>query len=70
MQYLVVVEETDTGFSAYSPDLAGCVASGGTRHEVEKNMRDALEFHIGGMRKEGMPLPLRKAYSTYMDVSK
>ena len=68
MQYLVVLEETDTGYSAYSPDLAGCVATGGTRHEVERNMREAIELHIEALRKQGVPLPQRKAYSTYMDI--
>jgi predicted RNase H-like HicB family nuclease len=46
MRYLIVVEPTETGFSAYSPDLPGCVATGRTREEVEDQMREAIEFHI------------------------
>lgn len=57
MKYLTVVEPTSTGFSAYSPDLPGCLATGGTREEVEKEMREAIEFHIDGMREEGYDVP-------------
>ncbi len=45
-RYLVIIEDTQTGFSAYSPDLPGCVATGSTRNEVEREMREAMEFHI------------------------
>ena len=50
MKYLIVIEETSTGFSAYSPDIDGCVATGATKEEVEKNMGEALEFHLEGLR--------------------
>lgn len=52
MKYLVVIEKTDTGFSAYSPDLPGCVATGTTREEVAKTMKEAMQFHVEGMRLE------------------
>lgn len=68
MKYLTVVEPTSTGFSAYSPDLPGCLATGGTREEVEKEMREAIEFHIDGMREEGYDVPPPRAYSTYVEV--
>lgn len=68
-RYLVVVERTDTGFSAYSPDLPGCVSTGGTREEVEANMREAIEFHIEGLRLEGYPVPEPSSESTYIDVA-
>ena len=48
-KYLVVVEQTKTGYSAYSPDLEGCVATGQTRDEVEREMQEAIEFHVDGM---------------------
>jgi predicted RNase H-like HicB family nuclease len=48
-RYLVVVEHTDTGFSAYSPDLPGCVSTGHNREEVEANMREAIEFHMASV---------------------
>ena len=67
-KYLVVIEKTVTGFSAYSPDLDGCIATGTTRQEVEKNMREAIEFHIEGMAREGIPVPEPKSDFTYVEV--
>lgn len=69
MKYLIVVEETSTGYSAYSPDLEGCVATGATRIEVERTMREAIEFHLNGLREEGYEVPKPRTYSTYMEVS-
>lgn len=68
-RYLVVVERTDTGYSAYSPDLPGCVSTGRTREEVRENMREAIEFHIEGLRLEGAPIPEPSSESTYVDVA-
>ncbi|MBI4481933.1 MAG: type II toxin-antitoxin system HicB family antitoxin [Acidobacteria bacterium] len=68
MRYLIVVEPTSTGFSAYSPDLPGCVATGRTREEVEQQMREAIEFHIDGLREDGYDVPPPKSYSTYVEV--
>ncbi len=68
-RYLAVVEHTATGFSAYSPDLPGCVGTGRTREEVEANMREAIEFHIEGLRLEGYPVPEPSSESTYIDVA-
>ena len=66
---LVVVERTQTGYSAYSPDLPGCISTGPTRSEVEANMREAIEFHIEGMRLEGLPVPEPSSESAYVDVA-
>ena len=52
MKYLIILEKTSTGYSAYSPDLPGCVSAGDTAEETEANMREAIEFHIEGMREE------------------
>jgi predicted RNase H-like HicB family nuclease len=68
MRYLVVVEETATGFSAYSPDLPGCVATGGTRDEAQHLIADAISFHVEGMRAEGLTVPEPHASSAYVDV--
>ena len=68
MRYLVVVEESATGFSAYSPDLPGCVATGPTRVDVEREMTDAIAFHVEGLQAEGMPVPQPHTFSTYVDV--
>jgi len=68
MKYLIVIEETDTGFSAYSPDLPGCVATGSTREEVEKTMKESIEFHLDGLREEGYQVPSPHTYSTYVEI--
>jgi len=69
MRYLIVIEETSTGYSAYSPDLEGCVAAGTTREEVEQAMTQAIEFHLEGLKEEGYPIPPSHSYSTYVEVS-
>ena len=55
--YSIIIERTSTGYSAYSPDLPGCIATGHTRAEVEANMREAIEFHIEGLKEEGYEVP-------------
>ena len=69
MKYLIVIEETDTGYSAFSPDLEGCIATGSTREEVEKSIREAIDFHLDGLREDGYEIPAPHTYSTYMEVS-
>lgn len=56
-KYLIIIEETGTGYSAYSPDLPGCASTGDTREEVEANMREAIQFHIDGLKQEGDEVP-------------
>jgi predicted RNase H-like HicB family nuclease len=67
-RYLLVVEQTRTGFSAYSPDLPGCVSTGRTREDVEQNMREAIAFHLDGLREDGQALPEPNTYSTYVEL--
>jgi len=67
-KYLIVIEETTTGFSAYSPDLPGCISTGGTRAEVEQNMREAIAFHLDGLRQEGQTVPEPHTYSAYVEL--
>jgi predicted RNase H-like HicB family nuclease len=69
MKYLVVIEETETGYSAYSPDLPGCIATGATREETEANMREAVDFHLEGLRLEGIGQPPAKSYSAFVEVT-
>lgn len=57
MQYLVVIEEGETGFGAYVPDLPGCIAAGDTREEVLELIQEAIEFHLEGLREQGAPIP-------------
>ena len=68
-RYLIVIEKTGTGFSAYSPDLTGCVSTGITRTEVESNIKEAIEFHLYGMKEEGYPIPEPTAKSTYLEIA-
>ena len=69
MKYLIIIEKTRTGFSAFSPDLPGCVATGSTKKQAEKNMKDAIAFHLKGMHKEGLKVPRPHSISTYLEVS-
>ena len=67
-RYLIIIEESETGYSAFSPDLDGCVATGATKEEVEKRMREAIEFHLDGLKTEGLPIPPPHSFSTYLEV--
>ncbi len=67
-RYLIVIEPTKTGFSAYSPDLPGCASTGRTREEVEQNMREAIEFHLDGLREDGQAVPEPHTYSAYVEL--
>jgi predicted RNase H-like HicB family nuclease len=67
-KYLIVVEKTRWGYSAYSPELDGCVATGRTREEVEREMREAIAFHLEGMAQTGEPIPEPLACSAYVEV--
>jgi len=69
MKYLVIIEETKTGYSAFSPDLPGCVATGSSKEEMGKNMKDAIAFHLDGMQQEGLEVPQPHSFSTYLEVS-
>lgn len=69
MKYLIVIEKTDTGYSAYSPDLPGCVAAAATLDEIQRTMREAVEFHLEGMRLEGYSLPQPRTQSAYVEVA-
>lgn len=69
MKYLIILEPTATGYSAYSPDVLGCVATGKTREETRANMREALAFHLEGMRAEGLELPEASTEASFVEVA-
>ena len=69
MRILIVVEETGTGYSAYSPDVPGCAATGQTRQEVEQTMQDAIALHLDPLRESGENVPPPKSYATYVEVA-
>ena len=65
-RFLIVVEDAGANFSAYSPDLPGCVATGGSREEAEKNMFEAIQLHIEGLKEDGLPIPASSAVAEYV----
>jgi len=69
MKYLIVIEPTNTGYSSHSPDVEGCVSTGSTTREVKRNMREALAFHLEGMRLDGLPLPKPSSASAYVEIA-
>ena len=69
MKYLIVIEKSETGYSAYSPDLPGCVSTGNTTEETEKNMREAIAFHIDGLKEEGYEIPKPTSRSSYVEIA-
>ena len=69
MRLLVIVEETPTGFSAFSPDIEGCVATGATREEVETTMQTAIAMHLDLLREQGEAVPAPHTYATYVEVA-
>jgi predicted RNase H-like HicB family nuclease len=68
-KYLIIIEESASGFSAYSPDLPGCVSTGLTPQETENNMRDAIKFHIDGLKQEGLKVPEPVSRSSYVEIA-
>ncbi len=68
-RYLIIIEETSMGYSAYSPDLPGCIATGRTREEVQREMHDAIEFQIEGLREDGLPVPEPASSAEYVEVA-
>ena len=67
MKYLIVVEKTDTGYSAYSPDIPGCIATGKSKQEVEKNIKEAVKFHLEGLAMENQDVPEPHSYPNYLE---
>lgn len=68
MKYLIIIEPTDTGYSAYSPDLPGCVSTGKSREECESNMHEAIAFHLDGLKEEGEPIPVQTSSVAFVEV--
>jgi predicted RNase H-like HicB family nuclease len=69
MKYLIILEKTSRGYSAYSPDLPGCVSAGDSAEETEANMREAIEFHIEGLLQEGLTIPAPQSRASYVEVA-
>ena len=69
MRYAIVFDKAGGNFSAYVPDLPGCVATGATIAEIEVAIREAIEFHLDGMREDGEPIPVPSSRVDYVDVA-
>lgn len=68
MRYAVVIEKAGVNYSAYVPDLPGCVATGGTVEDTENEIREAIRFHIDGLREDGLPVPEPVSLAEYIDA--
>ena len=69
MRYAIVIEKANGNYSAYVPDLPGCIATGDTESEVESLIREAIEFHVTGLREDGLPVPPPSSKVEYVDVA-
>lgn len=67
-RFLIIIEKADGNYSAYSPDLPGCVATGQTREELEHNMYEAIELHIQGLQEDNLPVPEPHAVAEYIVI--
>lgn len=67
-RFLVVIEKTNDDYSAYSPDLPGCVTTGATREEVERNMHDVIGMHVRGLLEDNLPIPESSSFAEYIAV--
>ena len=68
MRYAVVIEKADGNYSAYVPDLPGCIATGPTVEAVEDRLREAIRFHIEGLAEDGLPVPAPTSLAEYVDA--
>jgi predicted RNase H-like HicB family nuclease len=68
MRYAVVIEQANGNYSAYVPDLPGCVATGASVADVERDIRDAIRFHIDGLKEDGLPVPAPTSIAEYVEA--
>ena len=69
MRYAIVIEKGKDNYGAYVPDLPGCVATGDTVEETERSIQEAIEFHLEGMRADGLPIPEPSSRVDYVEVA-
>ena len=69
MRYAIVIEKAENNYSAYVPDLPGCVATGATVEETESQIREAIEFHLEGLREDGVPIPQPASRVEYVEIA-
>ena len=68
MRYVVIIEKADQNYSAYVADLPGCVTTGKTLEEVRRNIQEAVEFHLDGLREDGLPIPPPTTCSDFVEA--
>jgi predicted RNase H-like HicB family nuclease len=69
MRYAIVVEQAESNYAAYVPDLPGCIATGATVEETEARLSEAIELHLEGMREDGLPIPEPSSIVDYVETS-
>ena len=69
MRYAIVIEKAESNYAAYVPDLPGCVATGRTVEETEKEIREAIDLHLRGMREDGLPIPEPSSSVDYVEIA-
>ncbi len=67
-RFLIVIEKANGNYSAYSPDLPGCIATGKTHEEVEQNMYEAIELHLQGLKEDGLSIPQSTSFAEYVAI--
>ena len=67
-RFLIVIEKANGNYSAYSPDLPGCVATGANREEAERNMHEAIELHVRGLQEDKLPIPESHSFAEYVVI--
>ena len=68
MRYAVIIEKTETNYSAYVPDLPGCITTGASMEEIELNIREAIELHLEGLKEDGVPIPTPSTVVEYCEL--
>lgn len=67
-RFLIVIEKAEGNYSAYSPDLPGCIATGNTSEEVEQNMHESIELHLHGLKEDGLSIPQSTSFAEYVAI--
>ena len=68
-RFLIVIEKAQGNYSAYSPDLPGCISTGATREDAERNMHEAIEMHVRGLLEDNLPIPETTSFAEYVAVN-
>ena len=68
-RFFVIIEKAESNYSAYSPDLPGCIATGATREDAERNMREAIDMHVRGLLEDNLPIPETNSFAGYVAVN-